>query len=410
MEQRLTRLILAGMLLGLALGAGLHHWVPADALPPIVRWFKLLTDIFLNLIKLIVAPLVFATITVGIVHMGDHSALGRVGLRGLLWFLGASLISIGLGLVLVNLFQPGVGQVLQASAPVGNVQETDAVAFVLNIVPRNFFEAMATSNILQILVCAVLAGIGLAAIGEKGVALVKVTDAIAELMLKITTYVMRFAPLAVFGALANVVAINGLGILLTFLTLVLEFFFGLILLCSILVLGGAAVLGRRIWRLLHLIREPLLIAFSTASSEAALPRLFEQLDRFGVPRRISGFVLPLGYSFNLDGTMMYMSFAVVFIAQAYGIDLGWQQQVAILLTLMISSKGVAGVPRASMVVITATLAMFGLPVEGIALLIGIDQFLDMGRTATNVVGNTVATAVITHWEGKLGEEVPEASK
>jgi len=396
MEQRLTRLILAGMLLGLALGAGLHHWVPADALPPIVRWFKLLTDIFLNLIKLIVAPLVFATITVGIVHMGDHSALGRVGLRGLLWFLGASLISIGLGLVLVNLFQPGVGQVLQASAPVGNVQETDAVAFVLNIVPRNFFEAMATSNILQILVCAVLAGIGLAAI--------------AELMLKITTYVMRFAPLAVFGALANVVAINGLGILLTFLTLVLEFFFGLILLCSILVLGGAAVLGRRIWRLLHLIREPLLIAFSTASSEAALPRLFEQLDRFGVPRRISGFVLPLGYSFNLDGTMMYMSFAVVFIAQAYGIDLGWQQQVAILLTLMISSKGVAGVPRASMVVITATLAMFGLPVEGIALLIGIDQFLDMGRTATNVVGNTVATAVITHWEGKLGEEVPEASK
>jgi len=312
--------------------------------------------------------------------------------------------------VLVNLFQPGVGQVLQASAPVGNVQETDAVAFVLNIVPRNFFEAMATSNILQILVCAVLAGIGLAAIGEKGVALVKVTDAIAELMLKITTYVMRFAPLAVFGALANVVAINGLGILLTFLTLVLEFFFGLILLCSILVLGGAAVLGRRIWRLLHLIREPLLIAFSTASSEAALPRLFEQLDRFGVPRRISGFVLPLGYSFNLDGTMMYMSFAVVFIAQAYGIDLGWQQQVAILLTLMISSKGVAGVPRASMVVITATLAMFGLPVEGIALLIGIDQFLDMGRTATNVVGNTVATAVITHWEGKLGEEVPEASK
>jgi Na+/H+-dicarboxylate symporter len=216
--------------------------------------------------------------------------------------------------------------------------------------------------------------------------------------------VMRYAPVAVFGALANVVSSNGLGILLTFLAFVLEFFFGLLLLWVVLLSLGALVLKGKVWQLLRYIREPLLIGFSTASSEAALPRLLEQLDRFGVPRRISGFVLPLGYSFNLDGTMMYMSFAVVFIAQAYGIELSWSQQFAILLTLMISSKGVAGVPRASLVVITATLAMFGLPTEGIALILGIDQFLDMGRTATNVLGNSIATAVITEWEGKLTVE------
>jgi len=225
-------------------------------------------------------------------------------------------------------------------------------------------------------------------------------------MLQITGYVMRFAPFAVFGALGKVVAVNGLGILGTYVELLSEFYISLILLWIILLSIGAIFLGRRILTLIRYIREPILIAFSTASSEAALPKLFEQLDRFGVPRRISGFMLPLGYSFNLDGSMMYMSFATIFIAQAYGLDLSIGTQIAILLTLMISSKGIAAVPRASLVVITGTLAMFGLPVEGVALIFAIDQFLDMGRTATNVVGNAVATSVITKWEGMLEAEEP----
>jgi Na+/H+-dicarboxylate symporter len=244
-------------------------------------------------------------------------------------------------------------------------------------------------------------------LGEKGAPLVRGAESLAEMMLQITHYVMRYAPVAVFGALAVVVSKSGLAILATYLELVTEFYLSLALLWVILLSLGGIFLGRRIWTLIRYIREPMLIAFSTASSEAALPKLFEQLDRFGVPRRISGFMLPLGYSFNLDGSMMYMSFATIFIAQAYGIDLSIGTQILILLTLMISSKGVAAVPRASLVVITGTLAMFDLPVEGVALILAIDQFLDMGRTATNVVGNAVATSVITKWEGMLEVEEPD---
>jgi Na+/H+-dicarboxylate symporter len=248
----------------------------------------------------------------------------------------------------------------------------------------------------------------LSAIGEKGKPLVRACDALAEMMLQMTGYVMRFAPVAVFGAMAAVIAVNGIAILWSFGKLIGEFYFGLLILWTILLGIGAIFLKHRIWSLIRYIREPLLIAFSTASSEAALPKMFEQLDRFGVPRRISGFMLPLGYSFNLDGSMMYMSFATLFIAQAYGVDLSWSTQILMLLTLMISSKGIAAVPRASLVVITATLTQFGLPAEGVGLILGIDVFLDMGRTATNVVGNAVATSVITKWEGMLEVEEPEA--
>ena len=401
MDRLLTWLIVLGMLLGLCTGLTLHYTLPAADIAVIVPWFRLLTDIFLNLIKMIVAPLVFATIVVGIVKMDDSAALGRIGLRALVWFIGASLISISLGLVLVNLFKPGVGQSLASISAAPQVSKLDAIVFLLNIVPSNFFNAMATNNILQILVFALFAGVGLSAIGKKGESLVRVSESLSELMLQITGYVMRFAPVAVFGALANVVADKGPEILWGLGRLVTEFYFGLAILWLVLICIGALVLKQKIWHLLRFIREPLLIGFSTASSEAALPRLLEQLDRFGVPRRISGFVLPLGYSFNLDGTMMFMSFAVIFIAQAYGIELHWTRQVAILLTLMISSKGVAGVPRASTVIIAATLGMFDLPVEGITLIFGVDWFLDMGRTATNVLGNSIATTVITKWEGQL---------
>jgi Na+/H+-dicarboxylate symporter len=421
MDRRLTLYILIGMVLGVVAGWLVFTFIPkgevtvwpfgnsADLKQFYLDCFGLLSSIFLNLIKMLVAPLILSTIVVGIAHMGDSAALGRIGFRAIAWFITASLISIGLGLLMVNLFQPGIGvDVSGASAKaVGEVAQLNFFDFILHIFPKNAFDALATNNILQILVFSLFCGVALSALGAKGAPLVRGADALAEMMLQITGYVMRFAPFAVFGALAKVVASSGLGILGTYVELVTEFYLSLAILWAILLSIGALFLGRRIWTLIRYIREPMMIAFSTASSEAALPKLFEQLDRFGVPRRISGFMLPLGYSFNLDGSMMYMSFATIFIAQAYGIDLPISTQIAILLTLMISSKGVAAVPRASLVVITGTLAMFGLPVEGVAIILAIDQFLDMGRTATNVVGNAVATSVITKWEGMLEAEEPE---
>ncbi len=402
---RLTLYIIIGMVLGLVVGAALHSAFPAKdpTLLAIADYLKLLADVFLKLIKMIIAPLVLATIVTGIAGMGDSSALGRIGGRALAWFVTASVLSLSLGLALVNLFKPGVGLALQSATDIGELATKDFTFrhFVLEIFPTSAFDAMATNNILQILVFSLFAGIALTAIGTRGAPLVRAADALAELMLRITDYVMRFAPFAVFGALANVIATKGLGIVVTYGVLVSEFYFGLVLLWAILLSIGGVFLGRRIFTLIRYIREPALITFSTASSEAGLPKLFEQLDRFGVPRRISGFILPLGYSFNLDGSMMYMSFATIFVAQAYGIHLSASQQILMLLTLMVSSKGIAGVPRASLVVIAATLTQFGLPVEGIALLLGIDVFLDMGRSATNIVGNSVATAVITKWEGML---------
>lgn len=393
------------MVLGLVVGAVLNNaYVAGD--PMLARWadyLKLLPDVFLKLIKMIIAPLVFATIVTGIAGMGDAAALGRIGGRALAWFITASLFSLSLGLLLVNLFKPGVGLALTTAAPLGDLATGEFTLrhFVLEIFPSSAFDAMAQNHILQILVFSLFVGVGLSAIGERGEPIVKGSEALAELMLQITDYVMRFAPFAVFGAIGSVVSLKGLGILVTYGVLIGEFYFGLLLLWILLFAVGALFLRKRALLLARYIREPLLLGFSTASSEAALPKLFEQLDRFGVPRRISGFILPLGYSFNLDGSMMYMSFAAIFIAQAYGIHLDLGTQILMLLTLMVTSKGIAGVPRASLVVIAATLSQFGLPVEGIALILGIDQFLDMGRTATNVVGNAVATSVITQWEGML---------
>ena len=410
MAKRLTLYILIGMALGLIVGAFLHGTYPKGD-PALAQWadyLKLLPDVFLKLIKMIIAPLVLATIVAGIAGMGDAAELGRIGTRALAWFITASVLSLSLGLVLVNLFKPGVGLALEPTADLGELATKDFTLrhFVLEIFPSSAFDAMATNNILQILVFSLFAGVALSALGPKGAVLVRGAEALAELMLQITNYVMRFAPFAVFGAIGAVVATKGLGIVVTYGVLIGEFYFGLFLLWAILLSIGGLFLGKRIFTLIRYIREPLLLTFSTASSEAGLPKLFEQLDRFGVPRRLSGFVLPLGYSFNLDGSMMYMSFATIFIAQAYGIELSWAQQIAMLLTLMVTSKGIAGVPRASLVVIAATLSQFGLPVEGIALILGIDQFLDMGRSATNIVGNAVATSVITKWEGML--EKPEA--
>lgn len=415
MDKKLTLYIVIGMALGVLVGWIVNMQLSGDpvAMEYATKSFKMLSDIFLNLVKMLVAPLILSTIIVGIAHMGDSAALGRIGFRAITWFILASLLSIGLGLMLVNFYQPGAGLNLtvgaNAHAEIGEVKKLDFFDFVTHIFPKNIVDALATNNILQILVFSLFAGVALSAIGEKGKPLVRAAEALAEMMLQITTYVMRVAPLAVFGALAAVVATKGLGILKTYAYLIGTFYSGLLLLWAVLIGLGCLFMGtQRGLRLVRYVREPVLIAFSTASSEAALPKLFDQLDRFGVPRRISGFMLPMGYSFNLDGSMMYSSFAVIFIAQAYNIQLDWGTQIAILLTLMISSKGIAAVPRASIVVITATLAMFNLPVEGVALILAVDQFLDMGRTCTNVLGNSVATAVITKWEGMLEVEEPEA--
>ena len=401
----LTWCIMAGMLLGVGVGYLVHEGLLAGVMTTEhwTRTFGMLSTIFLNLIKMLVAPLVLATIVSGLAHMNDSAAVGRIGFRAITWFIVASLVSISLGLVMVNFFQPGVGVDLTApTKAVGEVKKLDLFEFVEHVFPKNIIAAMGENNVLQILVFALFAGIGLTAIGEKGKPLVRGAEALAELMLQVTGYVMRFAPFAVFGALAKVVAENGLGILGTYIELLSEFYLSLALLWAILLGLGLLFLGwMRTRMLVRYVREPVMIAFSTASSEAAMPKLFEQLDRYGVPRRISGLMVPLGYSFNLDGSMMYASFATIFIAQAYGHDLSIGTQIAILLVLMVSSKGIAAVPRASLVVIAATLAMFDLPVEGIALVLAIDQFLDMGRTATNVLGNAIATSVITKWEGML---------
>lgn len=416
MGKRLTLYIVIAMLAGIGVGYALNTAYPAGSkvLADTADVLKLLPEVFLHLIKMILAPLILATLVTGIASMGDSSALGRIGGRALAWFITASLISISLGLVLVNLFQPGVGLNITSTAPVSDLATADFTLrhFVLEVFPTSALDAMAKNNVLQILVFSVFAGVGLSAMGEEGAPLVRGAEALATLMLTITDYVMRFAPFAVFGALASVIATRGVGILVTYGVFVGEFYLALLLLWLILLGLGGLFLGKRVILLARYIREPLLLAFSTASSESALPKLFEQLDRFGVPRRISGFVLPLGYSFNLDGSMIYTSFATVFIAQAYNIPLSAGQQIAMLLVLMITSKGIAGVPRASLVVIAATLTQFGLPVEGVALLLGVDTFLDMGRSATNVVGNAVATSVITKWEGMLqvpmDPDAPEA--
>ena len=408
MAQRLTIYILVGMVLGLVVGAFLNLAYPAgDPLQAqVADLLKLLPEVFLRLIRMIVAPLVLATIVTGIASMGDSTALGRIGGRSLAWFVTFSFVSIALGLVMVNLLQPGVGLALVPSGELGELATGDFTFrhFVLSVFPASPVDAMAKNDILQVLVFALFLGLVLSAIGERAAPLVRGAEALAQAMLTITGYVMKFAPFAVFGAISSVVAVRGLGIVITYGKLVGSFYLAIAILWVVILSAGSLFIGRRIFTLIRYIREPLLLAFSTASSEAALPKLFEQLDRFGVPRRISGFVLPLGYSFNLDGSMLYTSFAAIFIAQAYGIHLPASSQIAMLLTLMVTSKGIAGVPRASLVVIAAALNQFGLPVEGIALVLGVDHFLDMGRSATNVVGNAVATSVVTKWEGMYQPE------
>lgn len=367
--------------------------------------FSLIADIFLRLIKMIVAPLVFTTLVVGVARLGDIQSVGRIGGKTLLWFFSASFLSLFLGAVLVNFFEPGTA--MNLSLPGDDVDtgiKKTALTlrdFLYHVFPTSVFESMAKNEILQIVVFALFFGVGTAAIGEKGEVVIKAMDAMAHVILKVTGYVMQLAPLAVFGAMAAIIAKQGLGILSTYSIFIGEFYLGLAILWVFLLLAGSLFIKQRIFTLIRRIKEPILLAFSTSSSEAAFPKTMMELERFGCENRIVSFVLPLGYSFNLDGSMMYMTFASLFIAQAYGIHLDFATQMSMLLVLMLTSKGIAGVPRASLVVIAGTLATFDIPEAGLALLIGIDPLLDMGRSATNVVGNSVATVVVSKWEKAL---------
>ncbi|GGC13205.1 dicarboxylate/amino acid:cation symporter [Pseudoduganella buxea] len=410
-KRPLTLYILIAMLLGIAVGYACHTVFPDKTITTeISAHISLVTDIFLRLIKMIIALLVFSTLTIGIANLADGKAAGRIGAKAFAWFLLASLVSLALGMALSNLLQLGTNLGLPLpAADASTGLKTAAFTlkdFITHVVPKSPIEAMANNEILQVLVFSIFFGSALGALGESGKRLVAVVDELAQVMLRITGSIMTMAPLAVFAAMASVVTTNGLGILATFAKFMGGFYLGLFCLWALLIGAGFLVLGPRVFRLIGLIREPFLLAFSTASSEAAYPKLLVALDKFGVQRRISSFVLPMGYSFNLDGSMMYCTFAVLFIAQAYGIDLSMGTQITMLLLLMLTSKGMAGVPRASLVVIAATLTQFHIPEAGLLLLMGVDQFLDMGRSATNAVGNAVATAVVAKWEGALEESTP----
>ncbi|MDD2344155.1 MAG: dicarboxylate/amino acid:cation symporter [Tolumonas sp.] len=405
---KLTAMILISMLVGILTG---HLYRSNVTDPAAVTEFasniSILTDIFLRLIKMIIAPLVFSTLVVGIAKMGDSQTVGRVGIKAMAWFMTASLVSLALGLVMVNLLKPGVG----LNLPLPDIAAKSGISataitlkdFVTHAIPKSVVEAMATNEILQLVIFSLFFGVAAAGLGDKAKPVVNVMESIANIMLKVTGYVMNFAPFAVFGAITALIAKQGLGILLTYGTFVGEVYGSILILWALLLLMGSLFLGRRVLGLPKFIREPILLAFSTASSEAAYPKTLQGLKRFGCSEKISSFVLPVGYSFNLDGSMMYCTFATMFIAQAYGMEISISQQITMLLLLMVTSKGMAGVPRASLVVIAAAMAQFHIPEAGLLLLLGVDHFLDMARSVTNVIGNAIASSVVAKLEGELTE-------
>ncbi|MFC4278658.1 dicarboxylate/amino acid:cation symporter [Achromobacter aloeverae] len=416
MKNRLTLGIAIAMILGVVVGYACHTRITdAAELKEVAGYFSIVTNIFLRLIKMILAPLVFATLVSGLAGLDSGSDVGRIGLRSVAWFLCASLISLAIGLVMANVTGPGAGLHLSAGTAEVNTGLNTAGLNVKDVVthafPTSVLDAMARNDILQILVFSVFFGLALSALKRdpKAAFVIQAVDGLVPVMLRLTDYVMRFAPLGVFGAIASVVTLRGLDVLFTYGKLLGSFYLALAILWVVLVAVGYAFLGRRIGTLLKAVREPAMIAFSTASSEAAFPRLTEKLEEFGVDKKVVGFTLPLGYAFNLDGSMVYQAFAAIFIAQAYGIDMSASQQVVMLLILMLSSKGMASVPRGSVVVVAAIAPMFGLPAAGVALVLAIDQLLDMGRTMTNVIGNSIATAVIARWEEKREEKRPAPS-
>jgi Na+/H+-dicarboxylate symporter len=399
-------LVLAAMALGVLAGFILNHVLTPAGAKDAAANLSIVTDVFLRLIRMVIAPLVFSTLVVGIAHMEDTAAVGRVGIKSLGWFLFAALVSLIIGLVMVQLIQPGVGVNLPREAASEGAAGVSTATFTLrdfiaHLVPTSIADAMARNEILQIVVFSLFIGTAIAQLENKAPTLIALAEQVAQVMLKVTSYIMMLAPLVIFAALASTIATQGIGIIAVYAKFVGGFYLSLAILWALLLAASTFAVGKRLPELIRTVREPALIAFSTATSEAAYPGLLEGLQRFGAPRKIVSFVLPLGYSFNLDGSTMYTTFAALFIAQAYGIRLTLGQQMLMMAILMITSKGIAGVPRASLVVILAVLPYFHIPQEGIALVLGVDHLLDMGRSATNVVGNSVATVLVSKWEGQL---------
>ncbi len=424
MKLNITWKIFIGMALGILVGYGVHAYfdlgqyaikdvkllstAQLEANQKVKEWssyFQLLSKIFLRLIQMILGPLVFSILVVGIAKLGDFKVVGRIGLKTLGYFYFATILSLITGLIAVNIMKPG--KVMTLDLP-SSGEDTGIEAkkmslenFITHLFPKSIFEALTNNEVLQIVVFSLFFGVALAAIGDKGKSIIKALDALSEVMFKIVNYVMKFAPYAVFGSVTAVIASKGLSVLSGYLYLIVCFFITLLFFIFVILWLICIFMKIDYLKLLQYVKNAIFLSFSTASSEASMPLQIEQLKKFGIPERIISFVLPLGYSFNLDGSMMYMTFATGFIAQIYGIELSLSQQITMLLTLLLTSKGIAGVPRASLVVIAGTLTMFGLPEEGISLVLAVDWLLDMGRSATSVAGNAVATAVVAKWEGEL---------
>jgi Na+/H+-dicarboxylate symporter len=412
MNRLFTYFVVGAMLLGVLVGWIVNVSLPAESAEGIADNLTIITDVFLRLIKMIIAPLVFATLVAGIAHMEDAGAVGRIGVKTMGWFIGASIVSLTIGLIMVHILKPGTGLNLSLpdAATTGAAVDTAKFTlrdFITHLVPKSIVEAMANNEILQIVVFSVFVGTAVAAIDDKAPAVLALVEQVAAIMLKVTSYVMKTAPLAIFAALAATISTQGIEVLWTYVKFIGGFYLSLGILWALLIAVAVVIIGPRALRLIAAVRQPTLLAFSTASSEAAYPRTLEALQQWGVSRKVASFVLPLGYSFNLDGSMMYCTFATLFIAQVYGIEMSIAQQVTMLGLLMVTSKGMAGVPRASLVVIAATLAYFDLPEAGLLLILTVDHILDMGRSATNVIGNTVASAVVAKWENQI--EVPAKS-
>ena len=370
----------------------------------VASYFSILSDIFLHLIKMIIAPLVLAVLVIGVAKVGDFKSVGRIGLKTLLYFTSATIIALALGLVIVNIFEPG--KVMHLDLPDNKIEtgiqnnSQTSKNFIDHVIPESLIRSMAANDILPIVVFALFFGLAASGVGEHGKPIIKAFESLSHVMFKVTNFVMNFAPIGVFGAITAVVIQQGLDVLGGYLYLILCFFGGLFIFVFVILLIICYAFKINYIKLLKDIKEPILLAFSTASSESAMPKTIEALEKHGISNRIVSFVLPLGYSFNLDGSIMYMTFATVFIAQSYGIDISMADQIKMMLILLITSKGMAGVPRASLVVIAGMLTMFKIPAEGLLLLLAVDQLLDMGRSATNVVGNAVASAVVAKLEGE----------
>jgi Na+/H+-dicarboxylate symporter len=413
MNRLFTILIVSAMVLGIAVGWAVNQYAAPASAKAVAENLSIITDVFLRLIKMIIAPLVFSTLVAGIAHMEDSASIGRVGIKALGWFVCASIVSLTIGLIMVHLLQPGSGLSLPIpdagkAASAVDMSKFTLKAFITHLVPASIIQAMADNEILQIVIFSVFVGSAVAAIDDRAPVVLALVEQIAAIMLKVTGYVMKTAPLAIFAALAATIATQGISVLATYAKFVGGFYLSLALLWALLIAVVVLVVGPRALKLMGAVRQPALLAFSTASSEAAYPGTLQALEQWGVSKRVASFVLPLGYSFNLDGSMMYCTFATLFIAQVYGVHLSVAQQITMLLLLMVTSKGMAGVPRASLVVIAATLTYFHLPEAGLLLILAVDHLLDMGRSATNVVGNTVAAAVVGRWENQI--EVPEETQ